>query len=339
MPVAPDQLASLPEYFGRRLDADVRLVAWEIASHGYSDETAVVTLDVVGGETRRLVVRRHQPGGLLREETDHERHYRVLAALQATGIPVPRVLWFEEDESILDGAFFVMEAVAGFVPVPWSSEGRAFLANAGRGPIGRQFVEILAEIHALDWAAHGLAFLSIPPPGRGFALDRVEGLESLVERYGNEPEPILYDALGWLRANAPPAEAVALVHGDYRTGNLIYQGDRIAAVVDWEFCCLGDPMADVAWVLAPSNRTESELACFLLPPERFLDLYRDMTGRRPDTGVLHFWQVYHQVRHTVVWLSGAAHYAEGRTRDLRLARMSFALPKMRKMVADLLGYA
>jgi hypothetical protein len=98
-------------------------------------------------------------------------------------------------------------------------------------------------------------------------------------------------------------------------------------------------MADVAWVLAPSNRTESELACFLLPPERFLDLYHELTGIRPDAEVLRFWQVYHQVRHAAVWLSGAAHYAEGRTRDLRLARMAFALPKMRKMVADLLGYA
>jgi aminoglycoside phosphotransferase (APT) family kinase protein len=328
----------LAVYFSRKLGGVRRLTGWERATHGYSDETIFVTLESEAGEPLELVIRRHQPAGLLREETDPLRHYRVLAAFKDAGIPVPEVLWYEDEESVLGSPFFVMKRVPGAVHVPWSTEGRKLLAAAGSGPIGRQFVEILARIHLLDWKAQGFGFLDAPPPGTGFALERIAALERLIDRYEDEPEPILEDALGWMKANAPPATATTLVHGDYRTGNLIYDGDRIAAVLDWEFCSLGDPALDVAWVLARSNRMDSDLVCFILPRERFLDLYREQTGWDPDPATLHFWELYHQVRHTTIWLSGAAHYVEGRTRDLRLARMAYALPVMRQMVSDLLDY-
>jgi aminoglycoside phosphotransferase (APT) family kinase protein len=336
--IAETTPSGLQAYFSRKLDSAGQLVAWDLASQGYSDETVFATFEPEPGDLRELVIRRHQSAGLLREETDPLRHYRVLSALDGTGIPVPHVLWYEADEAILGSPFFVMERVQGVVHVPWSPEGRKFLAAAGAGAIGRQFVEILARIHLLDWRSRGLSFLAVPPEGTGFALERIAALQSLIDRYGDEPEPILEDALGWMKANAPSAAATTLVHGDYRTGNLIYDDDRIAAVLDWEFCTLGDPALDVAWVLARSNRMDSDLVCFILPRERFLALYRRHTGWDPDPVALHFWEIYHQVRHTTIWLSGASHYVEGRTRDLRLARMAYALPVMRKMVSDLLGY-
>lgn len=330
---------SLEDYLGARLGyaGPARVRERRLASQGMSDQTIVLRLAGDGGERDDLVVRRYQADGLLREANDPIRHYLVLHALQGTAVPVPRVRWYEPDAAILGGPFFVMDEVPGQVPIPWSPEGRAFLEQAGRGPIGDAFIAVLAAIHAVDWRASDLADLPAPDAGRDFAHAKLSELEDAVRSHRREPEPILEDALARLRSTVPAAVATTLVHGDYRTGNLVYDGDRIAAVLDWEFACLGDPVLDLAWVCAPSNRTGSELVCFLLEPERFLGGYAERAGWRPSAESLRFWVLYHQVRHTAIWLSAASAYASGRSTDIRLARMSYSLPRMRRMVADLLG--
>lgn len=331
--------ATLERRLADRLgEPSAEIVEWRRASQGMSDETIFVTARTSTGD-RALVLRRYRDEGVCRELGDPSRHFRVLRALSGSGVPVPTALWLEDDPALLGGAFFAMERVAGFVPVPWSAEGRAFLAAAGRGPIGEQFVDVLARIHRVDVTSGAFSFLERPAPGRAFALAQIELLAALVERYRDEPEPILEDALGWLRTTAPEAVATTLVHGDYRTGNLIYEGDRIAAVLDWEFAGLGDPMLDVAWVTARSNRMDSDLVCFLLPRQLFLDRYQAATGWRCDAQALRFWEMFHQVRNAVIWLSGGHAYATGRSDDLRLARMALTMPVMRKMVAELLDEA
>ncbi|MEA2625100.1 MAG: hypothetical protein QOD06_1145 [Candidatus Binatota bacterium] len=342
MPAATAESDDVPRrlepWLAERLGTGVRVLDVRPATQGMSDETFFVQLAEGGGHPRELVIRRYRAGGVLREITDPERHFHVLAALGNKGIPVPRVLWFEPDTAVLGGAFFVMERVAGTVPVPWSTEGRAFLGAAGRGPVGEQFIDVLAVIHHVDWRGPEFAFLAPPAPGRGFALAEVEKLAELVARYRSEPEPIFEDAIGWLREHAPEPPAITLVHGDYRTGNLIYDGDRIAAVLDWEFACLGDPMLDVAWVCAGSNRMESDLVCYLLPMQRFLDGYRQRTGWDPSPERLRFWETFHQLRNALVWLSAGNAFSRGRTDDLRFARMALRLPVMRRLVAELLEY-
>lgn len=331
---------ALEAYFGAKLGATStpRITRQALASQGLSDDTLFLTLEFADGRTQELVIRRYRSGGLLREETDPARQYNVLRALQHTSVPVPPVLWFEDDETILGGVFFVMGRVDGFVPVPWSREGRRFLARVGSGPIGAQFVRLLGEIHGLDWRALGLGFLGAPEPGSGFASARVDKLEQMLRRHQIDPEPIFEDAIGWLRENAPQAGRTALVHGDYRSGNLIYDDDRIASVLDWEFTQLGDPIMDVAWVCAPSNRMGSDLVNYLMPQERFLQLYEQHTGSAVSPAALRFWIIYHQCWHGTLWLSSAAAYVRGETTDLRLARMAYTLPVMRRMVADLLEY-
>lgn len=330
----------LAAYFGAQMgSAHVPKVTHrELASQGFSDDTLFLTLRRDDGTCDELVIRRYRSGGLLREETDPERQYRVLKALQNSTIPVPEVLWFEGDEAVLGAPFFVMRRVHGFVPLPWSAEGRNFLARVGAGATGMRFVELLTEIHRLDWRAQGLAFLGAPAAGQEFAMDRVDVLEGMLRRYQDDPEPVFADAIGWLRANLPVAARTSLVHGDYRAGNVIYDDERIVAVLDWEFTKLGDPIMDIAWVCAPSNRMESELVSYLMPQDRFIDLYERYSGSVVDPSSLQFWLVYHQCWHGLMWLSGAAAYARGETKDLRLARMAYTLPVMRRMVADLLEY-
>jgi aminoglycoside phosphotransferase (APT) family kinase protein len=327
------------------LGADARLAELRLASQGMSDETLFVTIESGVGERHELVVRRFRPDGVARELADVARQYRLLRALAGSGIPIAEALWHEPGDEPLGAPFFVMRRVVGMVPVPWSAEGRKFLAAAGDGAIGREFVEVLARIHATDWRARDLAFLPGSEDGRGFALREVERLADSVRRYREDPEPVFEDALGWLAAHAPETPSPTLVHGDYRTGNLIYrvagggEDDRIAAVLDWEFARIGDPFVDLGWVCARSNAMESDRVCYLLPREVFLERYARATGREIDESRLRFWEVFHQVRNGMIWLSAAEAWRSGRTKDLRLARWSLTLPTMRRMILELLEAA
>ncbi|MGH7805567.1 MAG: phosphotransferase, partial [Candidatus Binatia bacterium] len=151
-------VATRDAYFAAHLGhgAGGRIVDWRLASQGMSDETIFATVESAAGAREELAIRRYRPDGVARELADVERQYRLLRALAGSGVPVAEVLWHEPADEPLGSPFFVMRRVPGHVPVPWSPEGRKFLAAAGDGAIGREFVAILARIHSLDWRARGL---------------------------------------------------------------------------------------------------------------------------------------------------------------------------------------
>lgn len=322
------------EYLDCRLGSEKVVSSVRSASEGMSDDTLLVELSE-HHELRGLVLRHYRAGGVVRSEVDPERHFRILQALEGTSIPAPRAYWYDADAPGLGGPVIAMELVEGRAVVPWTQSGRTFLANAGRGPIGAQFVEILAKMHCLDWRQSALEFLATPDR-RSDASRRVDELACLVREHRQGPEPILEDALGWLTTHVPKTEAITLIHGDYRSGNMLFGNDRIAAVLDWEWARLGDPDMDVAWVLSPSNRMSSDLACYLLPPDDFVSRYHEISGREPNAEAVRFWQVWYQVLNAAIWLSAEKAYSTGATTDLRMARWSYTLPTMRQLVADLL---
>jgi aminoglycoside phosphotransferase (APT) family kinase protein len=324
----------LAEYLRDRLDVagPVTLESVRLAGQGMSDDTILVDIVDADGARHPLAIRRYRSDGVVRELCDPQRHYRTLRALERTDLPTPRALWFDPDGGPLGGASFAMQRIEGAAPVPWSPQGRAFLEQAGRGPLGERFVSLLAEIHAVDWRGLGLG----GELGNAAADERtcaqIELLGAMVERHRRGPEPVFADALGWLRANLPCGAETVLVHGDYRTGNLLYDRDKVTAVLDWEFAQPGDPMRDVAWVLAPSNRVGSDLACYLLAPERFAELYERFAGREIAWDAVRFWQVYHQVFNATMWMHAELRVARGETRDLRMLRWSYTLPTMRGLI-------
>lgn len=307
----------------------------KLAGQGMSDDTILLDAQDNHGNCHSLAIRRYRSEGILREIVDPERHYRTLVALNKTAIPSPEPLWFDPDSAVLNGAAFAMRRVTGFVPVPWSPEGRNFLASHSSGALSERFVDLLVDIHALDW--RGLGF---PDEAQSSARERTQDLIAILARmyddYRTGPEPILADAIGWLRNHTPATDEVTLVHGDYRTGNLVFENDNIAAILDWEFALLGDPMRDIAWVLSPSNRVDSDLACYLIAPERFVERYEARSGRRIQWSTVQFWQVYYQVFNALSWIHAEHHLLHGKTNDLRMLRWSYTLPMMRKMVLDAL---
>jgi aminoglycoside phosphotransferase (APT) family kinase protein len=283
---------------------------------------------------------RKDPGaGLLRELSDLREQFRVIKALEATPAPTPKAYWYEEDTSLLGGPFFVMEKVEGEVPNPWSRAGKQFYAEAAkRGQLPKSFVEALASLHNLDWRAAGLDFLGVPGSGKDFVLREIAKWESLIDQSIRKPEPMLTELLMWLKTNAPEAKRLAFVHGAYRTGNLIIKDDAIAAVIDWELQVIGDPMYDVAYVLSDLNREGSPLLSCVVEREFFLDYYQQLTGIAVDLEACRYYDILYMMRSTAFWLSASGLFAEGRNRDLRLARTTYSVPVVLNMAAKALGF-
>jgi len=283
---------------------------------------------------------RKDPGtGLLRELSNLREQFRVIKALEATPAPTPKAYWYEEDPLLLGGPFFVMEKVEGDAPNPWSRSGKQFYADAAkRGKLPRSFAEALASLHNLDWRAVGLDFIGVPCDGKDFALREIAKWESLIHQSIRKPEPVLTELVLWLKANAPETRRLAFVHGAYRTGNLIIKDDAVAAIIDWELQVIGDPMYDVAYVLSNLNREGSPLLSCVIEREFFLDYYQQLTGLTIDLEVCRYYEILYMMRSTAFWLSASGLFAEGRNKDLRLARTTYSVPVVLDMAAKALGF-
>jgi len=289
--------------------------------------------------TRGLCLRKDPGVGLLRNLSDLKEQYRVLQALGPTPVPTPQAYWYEEGPTLLGGPFFVMEKVEGEVPNPWSRVGKQYYAEAAkRDKLPRSFVEALATLHNLDWRVAGLDFLGVPDAGADFARREVAKWESLIQQSLRKPEPVLTEVLMWLRANAPATRRLAFVHGAYRTGNLIIKDDAIAAIIDWELQVIGDPMYDVAYVLSDLNREGSPLLSCVVEREFFLDYYQQLTGLSVDLDVCRYYEILYMMRSTAFWLSASGLFAEGKNKDLRLARTAYSVPVVLDMAAKALGF-
>jgi len=195
---------------------------------------------------RRYVLRRKPPGKLLKMAHMIEREFRVLKALEAVNYPAPRALALCEDESVIGTAFYLMAFVEGRV---FWDPGLPELRREDRARIFDAMNEGLARLHSIDVEAAGLSDYGKPSgyfarqyqrwtdQYRASETGRVEDMERLI---------------AWLADKVSAADdgRVALVHGDWRIDNMIFDlksPPRLLAVLDWELSTLGHPLADLAY--------------------------------------------------------------------------------------------
>lgn len=331
--------AGLAHHLGR---PDLRLGSVERITTGWSHETWLFDGTWTEGDQTRTegFCLRLDPGNaLLREMSDLETQYRVLCCLEDQPVPTPRPVLLELDPSVLGAPFLVMEKVPGACPSPWSRSGRGYYeAAAERGVLPGSFTDTLVGLHTLDWRAAGLDFLGVPGPGRDFAQNEIAKWCRLIDASGIEPHPVLIDLIGWLEANAPPTERLALVHGAYRTGNLLIEEDRVSAVLDWETEVIGDPMYDVAYVLSELNREGTERLSNLVDRDEFFRRYEAGTGFEIDEELCRYYHLMYAMRSAAFWMSASGLYASGANPDLRLARTAWSIPVVLDQAARALGY-
>jgi aminoglycoside phosphotransferase (APT) family kinase protein len=192
----------------------------------------------------RYVLRRKPPGKLLKSAHMIEREFRVLKALEGAGYPAPRALALCEDEGVIGSAFFLMDFVDGRI---FWNPALPELERETRRPIYDAMNQGLAQLHAIDVAAAGLA--DYGKPGSYFARQ----LQRWTEQYRMSETTRIEDMerlIAWLADKVPADDGrVALVHGDWRIDNMIFDSHapRLVAVLDWELSTLGHPFADLAY--------------------------------------------------------------------------------------------
>lgn len=201
-----------------------------------------LTFRVTDASGRRIVLRRPPLGKLLATAHDVVREWRIAAALAETPVPVADALAVCDDPAINDAPFAVTSFVDGIVLD--QPEKAASIAADDRRQLAFHLIDVLADLHAVDLDAVGLADLS-----------RHDGyIERQVRRWSKQwagsktrELPIIDEVERRLANNLPPQFGATIVHGDYRFGNCISDFERreIAAVLDWELCTLGDPLADL----------------------------------------------------------------------------------------------
>ena len=229
----------LDSWLSDRLDGFGRGVRVRQYEGGQSNPTYLVESAI-----RRVVLRKKPPGVLLPTAHQVEREYRILAALAATEVPVPDVFVLCEDESVIGTAFYVMAHIDGRV---LSDPRLPGLEPDLRRALYLSTVAGLAAIHAVDLDAAGLADLG---PPSGYLERQVKRWTRQYERSGTDDIAAMNELARWLPEHLPTSVHTALVHGDYRLGNLVfaYDSSRLAGVLDWELATLGDPFADLAYL-------------------------------------------------------------------------------------------
>ena len=189
------------------------------------------------------VLRKKPPGRLLPSAHAVEREYRVMRALEGSAVSVPRTRLLCEDTSVIGTAFFVMDHVPGRV-----FPDRVMLAAtpAERAATYEDMARVLAALHRFDWRAAGLGDFGRP---ERYMARQVERWSKQWDAAKVEEMPAMERLRGWLPAHLPAEEEATIAHGDYRLGNLILHPSepRVVAVLDWELCTIGHPLADLGY--------------------------------------------------------------------------------------------
>jgi aminoglycoside phosphotransferase (APT) family kinase protein len=260
------------------LDAPAELDAAPIGE-GHSCVTFVLSTDVV--------VRRPPRGPLPPSAHDVLREARLLRALESTPVRVPKVLAVCDDPAVIGAPFYVMERIEGDVI---TSEIPSALDNPEqRGRIADELLDALVELHAVDWTSIGLEGFGKPT---GYLERQLRRFIGLWEVNRTRELPAVEEVGAWLATNLPESPPATVVHGDYRLGNTMFASGapaRLIAILDWEMATIGDPLADVGYMMIHWTRPGDEIGRFNLQsvtmregfPDRheLIERYEQRSGR------------------------------------------------------------
>jgi len=204
-----------------------------------------LTFEVAGVDGAQFVLRRPPLGHVLATAHDMAREYRIIAAVGRTDVPVPPALGVCTDDAVNGAPFYVMGYVDGVVLD--SPERAEALAPQLRVSASEHLIDVLASLHAVDVDEVGLGDLA---KREGYVERQVKRWSTQWEQSRTRELPAIDEVARLLRARLPQQHGVSIAHGDYRFGNCLVdvQAGRVAAVLDWELCTLGDPLADVGYL-------------------------------------------------------------------------------------------
>ena len=246
-----------------------------------------------------------------------ENEVRLVRAMRAAGLPVPDILWADHRGQWLERPFSIARRLPG------TADTSSVIGTSAAETLLDQFVDILSRIHAFDPAAIGVDFLG-KPTVHTTALEQITLFESNFRAQQLEAFPAAAYLIRWLKKHQPVATRISVVHGDYRLGNFLFEGDRIVAILDWEQVHIGDPIEEIAfmywslWSLEP-----------ICPIEEFVRRYEAKTGTTVDRAALAYYRVFIELKMLVVLLTSLKSYYATPARQLH-----YGMAQTNEMIRD-----
>ena len=269
---------AVSSWFADHVPQAAQPLRFELIAGGHSN----LTYRVHGADGDSVVLRRPPLGHVLATAHDMSREHKIISGVGQTDVPVPRTIALCTDEGVNGAPFYLMSYEEG--AVLHSADESELVLDAERMSLSRRVADVLAELHAIEPDDVGLGDL-----GR-----REDYLGRQMRRWTRQWEqsktrelPIMDELAAELDARKPEQIGSAIVHGDYRLGNMLSSAGDIVAVLDWELCTLGDPMADVGFLMnnwvspdEPSAGTSAPTqAGGFATRAQMLDWYADASGR------------------------------------------------------------
>lgn len=329
----------LREYLARRIparDAKDEPLRIERVHGGHSNETFFI-----GRGSEEWVLRRPPRGPLLPTAHDVLREYRVLKALNTTNVPTPRVILACDDVSIIGAPFYLMERLFGLVI---RGELPSFAGDAaGRVALSRSLIDALAALHTVDWQAVGLGDFGKP---EGYLERQVRRWSGQLEKSRQRPLPDLDAVTAWLTAHMPVSGPATIVHGDFRIDNAMYAKDRpeVIALLDWEMATIGDPLADVGYLLSfwrepadPEPEFASDSWRVMEQPgfpsrAEIASYYAQRTGR--SIGDMAFYEALAIWKLAILLEGSYQRHRSGTTDDPFFAQLEYGVPALARRALD-----
>jgi aminoglycoside phosphotransferase (APT) family kinase protein len=277
----------------------------ELTADAIGDGHSCVTFALSTG----VVLRRPPRGPLPPSAHDVLREARLLEALAGTRVRVPAVLAVCSDPEVIGAPFYVMERIDGAVitdsiPEPLDNP-------AGRRAIADELIDAMVELHAVDWTEIGLDGFGKPT---GYLERQLRRFGGLWEHNRTRDLPAVEQVGAWLAANKPESPPATVVHGDYRLGNAMFAAQapaRLIALFDWEMATIGDPLADLGYLMIHWFQADDETARFNLQSvtrqpgfptrQELIARYEELSGR--SMGALD-WYVALALWKAVVFMEG-----------------------------------
>lgn len=253
--------------------------------------------------TDDLVLQRTRPGA----PSTGAPEAALLHAAGAAGVPVAEVLVAGDDPDGLGTAYMIVRAVSGETIARKIQRDDEF--SRARSVLVGDMGRSLARLHSIPVAA---------VPGLK-PEEPVSRYMAIMDALG-DPHPAFELAFKWLEANKPDVRDDAVVHGDFRLGNLIVDGGGLRAVIDWELAHVGDPLEDLGWLCVRAWRFGGDApVAGLGTREELFDAYESVAGTRPDADTVFWWEVFGTLRWGIICIMQASAHRSGMTRSHELA--------------------
>ena len=352
-PYSPVSLASVSERLGRLLEAHFpagfRVHDLQPLTGGASKQHFLFELEE-GGRRRSLVLRTAL-GECLGTPPNFRRESEVQLGLRGV-VPVAAVVCSDPDGERFGAPSIVLEKVGG-VTAPPEAAGRPsglgmLFPPARRGPLGAAFIENLAAIHRFAESPAAASLVSFDRP-RADTTEAAHGVVAWWRRVWEDDalddHPMVASAFDWLEENAPPTERISLVHGDYRSGNFLFdpETNAVTAVLDWELARFGDRHEDLGWTLSSINGAVDDdgtrYVCGLETRPEFLQRYEALVGLPVDPERVFFYELFSELKVVVIALGIGPRNAHTKQAHSQLGNLVFSPLGWRSLarIRDLLG--